>query len=112
VRRRARLDDPKGSRKSRRETNRSAPARFSRDEEANKETVMRLITSIVTVTVLALSSVALGGCATQTTAATRGSDTAVRAETRRISNARPFAAGQLGTDPLNTADRARRATSF
>jgi hypothetical protein len=68
---------------------------------------MRLITTLVTF--LALSS--LAGCATQTTA-TRGSDTAVRAEARRISNARAYSADGIVTDPLNTADRPRRTTSF
>jgi hypothetical protein len=78
--------------------------------EANKETVMRHFT--VLFTVLALSSVA--GCAAQNAAsATPGTrDTAVRAETRRISNARAYSAEEVVSVPLSDAERIRRATSF
>jgi len=68
---------------------------------------MRYVTALVTA--LALSSVA--GCATQNVAAgTR--DTAVRAETRRISNARNYSAEEVVSVPLSDAERVRRATSF
>jgi hypothetical protein len=56
------------------------------DEEATKETVMRLVTSLFAV--LLLSS--LAGCATVSTNASRRDDTAVRAEARRISNTGPL----------------------
>jgi hypothetical protein len=68
---------------------------------------MRLVTTILTV--LSLSS--LAGCAMQNTA-TRGSDTAVRAEVRRISSARPYRAEEVNEASLDSAQHAQRATSF
>jgi hypothetical protein len=68
---------------------------------------MRFVTlSSVSFVLLALST--LAGCATSTTA-TRGNDTAVRAEVRRISNARPYTAQQLVRDSLDTSERSTRA---
>ncbi len=54
---------------------------------------MRLVTTILTVLVFS-SLASLTGCATQSEA-TRGSDTAVRAEVRRISSARPYRAQEV-----------------
>lgn len=68
---------------------------------------MRLFTTILAV--LALSSVA--GCAAQNTAS-RGGDTAVRAEARRISNARSYSAEEVVSVPLSDSERVRRVTSF
>ena len=67
---------------------------------------MRLFTTILAV--IAISSAA--GCAAQST--TRGSDTAVRAEARRISNARSYPAEDIVAVPLTDAERVRRAASF
>ena len=67
---------------------------------------MRLFTIILAV--LALCSVA--GCAAQNT--TRGSETAVRAEARRISNARSYSAEDVVSVPLSDSERVRRTTSF
>ncbi len=68
---------------------------------------MRLFTTVLAV--IALSSVA--GCATQT-AASRGSDTAVRAEVRRISNARPYRGEDILDAAETTTQHSQRATSF
>jgi hypothetical protein len=65
---------------------------------------MRLVTTILAV--LALSS--LAGCATQSEA-TRGSETAVRAEIRRISSARPYRAQEALDASMSTSERARAA---
>jgi hypothetical protein len=64
---------------------------------------MRIFTTIFAV--LVLSSVA--GCAAQNTAS-RGSDTAVRAETRRISNARSYPAQDVVSVPMSDSERVRR----
>jgi hypothetical protein len=69
---------------------------------------MRLVTSILTV--LVLSSVA--GCAAQNTVSPGTRDTAVRAETRRISNARSYTAEEIVSVPMSDAEHLRRATSF
>ena len=68
---------------------------------------MRLVT--IALAVLAFST--LAGCATQTSA-TRGGDTAVRAEARRISNTRPYAARRLVAEPMSSSERAQRATGL
>ena len=65
---------------------------------------MRLVTTLVTVVVLS----SLTGCAAQT-AVTRGEDTAVRAEARRISNTGPLA--ERGV-PVSAPAHARGVASF
>jgi hypothetical protein len=69
---------------------------------------MRLVTTILAV--LAISSVA--GCAAQNTASPGTRDTAVRAETRRISNARSYSAEGVVSVPMSDAERLHRASSF
>jgi hypothetical protein len=86
---------------------RPRPCERTRDEEANKETVMRYFTALFAALVLSTMS----GCASQNTA-TRGSDTAVRAEARRISNARPSSVKHLVEDPMMSSDRIQHVTGL
>jgi hypothetical protein len=68
---------------------------------------MRLFTAIFAT--LAFST--LAGCAAPT-AATRGSDTAVRAEARRISNAHPYSSQKALAGSLDASERQRRELTY